>query len=488
MSESAGSGSVCRHALLSVGIDIGTTSTHLSLSRLTLSNNARVNQAPRLGIADREIIYQSEIHQTPLADGERIDAEGVSRIILAEYKKAGFSPCDIDCGAAIVTGETARLRNAPAVVESLSAMAGDFVVASAGPHLESLLAARGSGAARYSAETGKTILNIDIGGGTSNFALISAGKPVETACLGIGARFIKFDREGRVESLTESGQVFLDATAKSAASGMALPASELELFGHLLAETILAFCERAKPPQIARRLLMTEALSGTLQADELWFSGGVAEFMVSPPSHPLQYSDMGGYLASALNLALRERAKPFRIARAPIRATVIGAGHYTVELSGSTVSASPARLPLKNLPLARLHFSWPEPGALAYVLQEAIENSFRLLDLDWSTQPAAIVLPPVPSLEFAFLSELARCLAEAYSKMNARGPLVALAAEDSAMAIGQLLRSHLDREEIVVLDGIPLDGGDYIDIGRPVAGGLATPLVFKTLVFQDSLP
>ena len=184
--------------LLSVGIDIGTSTTQLILSRLTLANRANPFSVPRIAIEDREVLYRSGIHFTPLLSDTVIDAEGVRTIVAEEYRKSGFAPEQVDTGAVIITGETARKENAREVLSALSQFAGDFVVATAGPDLESILAARGAGADEYSREHHTDVLHFDIGGGTSNLALYSHGELAATGCLDVGGRLIKLDREGTV--------------------------------------------------------------------------------------------------------------------------------------------------------------------------------------------------------------------------------------------------------------------------------------------------
>ena len=126
--------------LLSVGIDIGTSTTQLVISRLVLENRAKPFSVPRVAIAEREVLYRSDIHFTPLKSETVIDADGVRRIVEEEYRKSGFVKRQIGTGAVIITGETARKENAREVLGALSAFAGDFVVATAGPDLESILA------------------------------------------------------------------------------------------------------------------------------------------------------------------------------------------------------------------------------------------------------------------------------------------------------------------------------------------------------------
>ena len=203
--------------ILSVGIDVGTTTTHLTVSRLHLQNISRLSQPSRLVIGRREIVYQGDVHCTPLTVDNCIDVPAVAAILLNEYCAAGITAADISTGAVIVTGESAQKRNAAQLSEDLSQLAGSFVVASAGPNLESILAARGSGAAAASQETGKTIGNIDIGGGTTNIAVYTSGVLAATGCLSIGGRFLQLSEQLELLSLSACGKLLWQAAVGSVA-------------------------------------------------------------------------------------------------------------------------------------------------------------------------------------------------------------------------------------------------------------------------------
>ena len=125
--------------ILSVGIDIGTSTTQLVFSELTIENQATSYTVPRISIVDKKVIFRSEIFFTPLLSQTEIDGEAVKQILESQYQKAGMKPEDVKTGAVIITGETARKENANVVLETLSGLAGDFVVATAGPDLESVL-------------------------------------------------------------------------------------------------------------------------------------------------------------------------------------------------------------------------------------------------------------------------------------------------------------------------------------------------------------
>ncbi|MCK5826254.1 MAG: ethanolamine ammonia-lyase reactivating factor EutA, partial [Desulfuromusa sp.] len=169
--------------ILSVGIDIGTTTTQLVFSRLTLENTASLVSAPHIEIVAKEVIYRSAIHFTPLQTQQEIDARKTRELIEQEYQTAGITPAQVQTGAVIITGEAARKQNAETVLQVLSGFAGEFVVATAGPTLEGIIAGKGAGAAQESKQRTATIVNLDIGGGTTNIAVFRNGDVIDTACL-----------------------------------------------------------------------------------------------------------------------------------------------------------------------------------------------------------------------------------------------------------------------------------------------------------------
>ncbi len=165
---------------MSVGIDLGTSTTQVILSRLRLENSAGAFAVPRVEIVDKEVVYRSPVHFTPLVSDTRLDGAKIREIVEQEYRAAGVTPDMLQTGAVIITGETARKENAREVLEALAGLAGDFVVATAGPDLESVLAARGAGADKLSERERCCLLHYDIGGGTSNLALLDRGKLLST--------------------------------------------------------------------------------------------------------------------------------------------------------------------------------------------------------------------------------------------------------------------------------------------------------------------
>ena len=90
--------------LLSVGIDIGTSTTQLVISKLTVRNTASAFTVPKLAITDKDILYRSRIHFTPLRSDTVIDTEAIQRIVDEEYRASGIDPKRIETGAVIITG------------------------------------------------------------------------------------------------------------------------------------------------------------------------------------------------------------------------------------------------------------------------------------------------------------------------------------------------------------------------------------------------
>src|SRR5206468_1970623 len=191
-------------SLVSVGIDIGSAGTQVSFSRLHMRRLGE-DLSSRYFVIARDALYQSPVAFTPYLDDVRIDERALGRIIDDAYQAAGLHPDAIDTGSVILTGEALRRENAQAIAELLAELGGEFVCATAGHHMEAMLAAYGSGAAKVSHDRDCRLLNIDIGGGTTKLALVEKGKVTATAAVHIGARLIVVDEYGRITRLDPAG-------------------------------------------------------------------------------------------------------------------------------------------------------------------------------------------------------------------------------------------------------------------------------------------
>lgn len=439
--------------LLSVGIDVGTTTTQLIVSRLTVENKASAFSVPEMEISDRQVVYQSPIHFTPLLGENLVDGEKIRDLIAREYEKAGIRPAHVDTGAVIITGETSRKENARAVTNALSEYAGDFVVATAGPDLESVLAAKGAGADAYSGETGEKVLHMDIGGGTANLAWIEDGQIVKTGCMNVGGRLVKLDKNG---VLTYVSTVLNGIFNRKAGERPAL--AELED----LAETLVAALEMVaglRPPTDLPEKLWTRE-SGMLSpalinaaGGVLSFSGGVAD-CIEQELPPLAFGDLGPILGKAIRKS-RLCAGNYRLGQHTIRATVIGAGCHSAQLSGSTVFYQNVTFPMKNLPVAA-----------------SLEELSRL------DGPGVLALAGGVG-NYAEIRTLAETLAAGWPK----GPVYLALRSDAAKALGQALALRLGRDRpILCIDRVRFGPQSYLDVGRPLHD--AIPVVVKTLILS----
>ena len=438
-------------SLLSVGLDVGTTSTQLVVSRLTVENRASSFAVPDMDITERNVLYKSPVYFTPLLDERHGDGTGIREIVQAEYQKAGIRREDVDTGAIIITGETSRKENARAVLDALSDYAGDFVVATAGPDLESVLAAKGAGAVELSRTTGKPVLHMDIGGGTSNLALIEDGKITRTGCLNVGGRLIKFRENGEITYVSSvlSG-IF------SGKPGEIATQAELRELAQSLTQTLEMAAGLREPTQLMEKLLTEETgRKWNPPAGEviISFSGGVADCMAEELPWN-QFGDLGPILGQTIRKSSLCRGQ-YALGRETIRATVIGAGSYSTQLSGSTVYSQNVRFPLKNLPVVEKN-------------SELYEGS------------VVLSVPGITSPTYAQVREIARELAQT------QPPELYICLEaDMAKALGQALAARLPPEtRILCIDRIRVGENSYLDIGQPVGG--AFPVVVKTLVLERS--
>lgn len=465
--------------MLSAGIDLGTSTTQLVISRLTVRNTASAFAVPKLSITEKEVLYRSEIHFTPLLSDTEIDAGAVASIVDAEYRRAGIDKAEIETGAVIITGETARKENAREVLSALSGYAGDFVVATAGPDLEGVLAGKGAGCGDYAREHRTPVLNLDIGGGTANLCLFdSEGEPVETGCVNVGGRLIKMDRQGVI---TYRSPV-LDGLCSLQVGQKADPETLRPLVELLV--TALEEAAALRPRTALSERLTTNRLPVLSGAQPvLSFSGGVADLIYT--DHPpdwLAYGDIGVLLGGAIRTSALFAAPHIQPGET-IRATVVGAGSHATTLTGSTIAYEGMDFPLKNLPVVVLREDevFQPPDALA-------ETVSQRLSWFWEggrPEPVVLALRGMKSPGFDELDRLADGLTRGLSPLLAAGlPLAVALDEDMGKALGQAMLCRLPPpRRLLCMDGLALRTGMYLDVGRPV--GSALPVVMKTLLFSS---
>ena len=465
--------------LLSVGIDIGTSTTQLVLSRLTLENRANPFSVPRITISEKQVIYRSAIHFTPLLDERTIDANGVRDIVAGEYRNSGYDRAAVQTGAVIITGETARKENARQVLSSLSGFAGDFVVATAGPDLESILAARGAGADEYSREHRCRLLHMDIGGGTSNLTLYDKGELVATGCFDVGGRLIKLDENRVVTYLSPR----LRQLFPQLRTGWRVTSVDLApVVGALVRALEQAAGFGAGTDRMEQFCTEGTRWAPPVGVTHISFSGGVADCIFHPPDDEFAYGDIGVLLGRAIASSGALSQANMVKGSETIRATVVGAGTHATDISGSTIFYRDIRFPLKNIPILKL--TGQEEQADADGLAHAIEGKLRWFADEGGLTQIALGLRGWSSPSYQKIQETARGIVQGLKPLMEGGFVPILVVEkDVAKVLGQALAAHISGP-LLCLDGVGVDNGDYIDIGSPVAGGSVLPVIIKTLVFN----
>ncbi len=469
----------------SVGIDIGTSTTQVMFSRLTMRNEAGCTRIPRIAIVNKEIIYESRTYFTPLLSSVEIDAEKVRDIVADEFDKAGISPEDLSTGAVIITGETARKKNAEDVLRALAGFAGRFVVATAGPDLESVLAGRGSGASEYSKKHGRITVNIDVGGGTSNISVFREGIAVDTGCLDIGGRLIRFVPgtktidyiAPKIRTLAKSIGIDLDKGSR--------PTEDQVVKVSIRMAQILEEAVGLRQESDLLSKMYTNHGIKKLGTDTavFSFSGGVADCIYHPDGfREGEFDDIGTELGKAVRDSAFFEGGRTIVPKETIRATVVGAGNNSMELSGSTITYTEDDFPLKDIPVIKSNCSSTED---LFRMKDEIKKQLDIYRNNDEVQEYAIAMPGIRNPDFYEIEDLAEALVECLKDdISEKGKLIIILEEDIGKALGLSLKRRIPKScKLICIDNVHVENGDYIDIGAPVAGGRVLPVVVKTLVF-----
>lgn len=496
-------------AILSVGIDVGTSTTQVVFSKLQMDNAGGYFSVPRVAIVDKEVVYKSEVYMTPLKTDVLIDTEALRDIVAAEFRKAGYRPEDTDSGAVIITGESARKENSDAVLKSLSDFAGDFVVSAAGPDMESLIAGKGSGAWQYSMDHHCRVANLDIGGGTTNVVLFEDGETAARGCLDIGGRLICMDPQGMITKVSPAAAVMAQAagvsvhvgdrgdekalsavTRQMAAAlnvylGVGVPVggeadtAKSDAAGHRTAggiEDIEALLKQIKTPG-------SSDFPVPEKVQAVFFSGGVADLIYHESADTWAYGDIGVLLGRAIRESRLftdfQKMEPGET----IRATVVGAGTYTTTISGSTITYSDDIFPLKNIPVIKLDEALQEAcfagdtepviRRIQWVLGQNDEDRFIL------------AMPGKRDPGYTEMKRAAAAIRQIMDRVQPPGePILLVIESDIAKAMGQMIRQQPDlKRQVVAIDSIHVEDGEYVDMGKPMMNGMVIPVVVKTLIF-----
>ncbi|MCD8508819.1 MAG: ethanolamine ammonia-lyase reactivating factor EutA [Bacillus sp. (in: Bacteria)] len=475
--------------MVSVGIDIGTSTTQLVLSKLHVKNTASSVSIPKMEIVAKHVFYKSTIIFTPVHEKtNKIDGEKLQQFVLEQFERAGIRKREIHTGAVIITGETARKENANEVLGKLSEFAGDFVVATAGPDLESIIAGKGAGAHTYSRVHSTSVVNLDIGGGTTNLAVFTDGEVQDTGCLDIGGRLIKVDKISKeITYIAPKIQELIHDKGLHIKVGDIVTAETLMPVVNEMVK-VLEEAVGLRPQSLAYEKIVTH--KGLKSVDGvccLSFTGGVADGVYEEDkvtADPFQYGDIGILLGKAIGNSSLVRSFTLLRPEETIQATVVGAGSHTTEVSGSTITYTTNTFPLKNLPIVKIPLEEEQEHLhdLGARLAERI-SWFRVED---DLQPLAIAIHGKVSPSFRDVGVYADQLLEGMEELRSRGfPTVIIVEEDMGKVLGQsIFAKAKGLNDLLCLDGIKVDNGDYIDIGRPIGDGRVLPVVIKTLVFH----
>ena len=467
--------------LTSVGVDIGSSTSHLVFSLLELSQ-----EGTRYVVKKRTVLSESEILLTPYTDDLTIDTDRLGRFINEQYQHANLKREDVDTGALILTGVAVRRRNSRAIAELFAEEAGRFVSVTAGDGLETTMAAHGSGAVARSGADDAVVLNIDVGGGTSKIAVCAGGRVREVTAIDVGARLLALDGGNTVVRVEEAGRRHGGKVGIELELGQLINEETLQAIASEMADRLFEVVNQRDLSDETRDLLRLPPLSYRGKVDAVTFSGGVSEFIYGHAANG--FGDMGAILGREIRQRVEGLGVPILEPSARIRATVIGASQYTIQVSGSTIFISPPdAVPVRNVPVISVDFQWDDDIDPVKVIG-AIEDALRRLDLQTGRQPVALAFHWEGSATFARLQAFCGAVVEGLKPVLDKGhPLILVNDGD----IGGILGLHFKEEmkldkPIISVDGIVLQEFDYIDVGALIPSSGAVPVVIKSLVFPST--
>lgn len=474
-------------AILSVGIDVGTSTTQVVFSKLQMDNAGGYFSVPRVAIVDKEVVYKSEVYMTPLKTDVLIDTDALRNIVDAEFRKAGYRPEDTDSGAVIITGESARKENSDAVLKSLSDFAGDFVVSAAGPDMESLIAGKGSGAWQYSMDHHCRVANLDIGGGTTNVVLFEDGETLARGCLDIGGRLICMNPQGIITKVSPAAAVMAQAAGVSVSVGDRCDELKLTAVTRQMAAALNAYLGvGTKDIDAILRQIKTPGSSDfpvPEKVQAVFFSGGVADLIYHESADTWAYGDIGVLLGRAIRESRLftdfQKMEPGET----IRATVVGAGTYTTTISGSTITYSDDIFPLKNIPVIKLDEELQE-ACFAGETEPVIRRIQWVLGQN-DEEHFILAMPGKRNPGYTEMKRAAASIRQIMDRVQPPGePILLVIESDIAKAMGQMIRQQPDlKRQVVAIDSIHVEDGEYVDMGKPMMNGMVIPVVVKTLIF-----
>jgi ethanolamine utilization protein EutA len=336
-----------------------------------------------------------------------------------------------------------------------------------------------------SRHTHRTVLNVDIGGGTTKFALVRNGEIVSTCAVAAGGRLVALAADGTLARVEDSARHVARALGMDLRPGMRVDPASLGRLADAFAEIVIAMLRQEAPAGLAKDLLLTEPLAPEPRPHLITFTGGVSEYIYGRES--ATFGDIAKPLAERIVEAFSSGRVPVKMTEPGqgIRATVIGASQFTVQLSGNTIHLSDAiRLPLRNVPVAFPHLALErdfDAAAVAAAIRAAVER----IDAE-AGLPVALGIRWHGDPHHHRLRGLAEGIVQT---LGASGPepIVLMVDGDFGRLLGRILRDELGvARGVVSIDGIKLRELDYVDIGEVIKPSNVVPVVIKSLLFAPA--
>ncbi len=467
--------------LTTVGIDIGSSTSHLLFAKVLLQRHS-VGLSSRFVVVDRQVLWRSPIMMTPFVADGTIDAHRLGHFIERCYRDAGFTRAEIDSGAVILTGEAIKRKNARAIDDLFADEAGKFVCATAGHILECRLAAHGSGAVRLARERDQCLLHVDIGGGTTKLALIDRGRVLASAAFAVGGRLLAQDSDGAWTRVDESALLVAEELGLATDPATLARPEVRDQVARRLATVAADHILGAPLDPLGAQLQLTDALRRTVEPAALTFSGGVSEYIFGRET--AEYGDIALLLSRALAAELGARTKlPLIDAGQRIRATVIGASQFTIQVSGKTIYLSdPDVLPVHGIPVVHVSHAAEHH---ADRLGDTIRRGLTDLDLGPADR-FAVAFSWHGDPDYHRLAAAGRAIVSACAPDGARTePLFLMIDGDVGRTLGRLLHEELGLAgPLVSIDGVQLQDLDYVDVGAMISPPGVVPVVIKSLLFS----
>jgi ethanolamine utilization protein EutA len=386
----------------------------------------------------------------------------------------------------VITGEALNKENSKPILEYFAKDSGKFICASAGPNHEALLAAYGCGAVDLSKVEKARVLNVDAGGGTTKFSLIQDGVVSQTAAINVGARLIAFDKDGTVTRVETPAIYIMKELGHTVELGKKLTEKEKEDFAALMVKYLIEVIEGGPSSPLAKKLMITDPLKdyhGIRQIDHIVFSGGVSEYIYDHDK--TSYGDFGPLLGKNVREYLaRSPNKGFlREPMEGIRATVIGAGEYTIQASGNTSYISSIEaMPVFGLKVIRTFIGQDDSA------EESMKRALTKFDLPCFTSGLALALSLNGQPDYQLIRKVADGIAAVLKKSDdPSAPLFLVLDIDVAKSLGGILKEELKvKREIIAVDGIDVGDLDFIDIGRPMGITEVIPVTIRSFMFPTS--